>query len=67
MSIYSFKKSTKLLKFDDYLNDMIEYGWGSETLRVSVNNDGLVNLNWLKIKSNGSAKVEMLAILKMLS
>jgi len=67
MSIYSFKKSTKLLKFDDYFNDMIEYGWGSETLRVSVNNDGLVNLNWLKIKSNGSAKVEMLAILKMLS
>ncbi len=67
MSIYSFKKLTKLLQFDDYFNDMIEYGWGSETLRVSVNNDGLVNLNWLKIKSNGSAKVEMLAILKMLS
>lgn len=67
MSIYSFKKSTKLLNFDDYFNDLIEYGWGSETLRVSVNNDGLVNLNWLKIKSNGSAKVEMLAILKMLS
>jgi hypothetical protein len=43
---------------------MIGYGWGSETLRVSVNNDGLVNLNWLKIKSNGSSKGEMLAELK---
>lgn len=43
---------------------MIGYGWGSETLRETVDNDGLVNLNWLKIKSNGSSKEEMLAVLK---
>ena len=43
---------------------MTGQGWGSVTLRVSVNNDGLVNLNWLKIKSNGSSKGEMLAELK---
>lgn len=43
---------------------MTGYGWGSETLRETVNNDGLVNLNWLKIKSNSSSKGEMLAVLK---
>jgi len=31
---------------------MIEYGEHSTTERMLVNNDGLINLNWLKIQSS---------------
>lgn len=43
---------------------MIEHDWGSETLRISVDNDGLINLNRLKIKSNSFSKEKMYSVFK---
>jgi len=37
--------------------DMIEYGRASETERVLVDNDGLINQNRLKIQSNPLGKL----------
>jgi hypothetical protein len=36
---------------------MIGYGRASETERVLVGNDSLINLNWLKIQSNPLGKL----------
>ena len=36
---------------------MIGYGRASETERVLVSNDGLINQNWLKIQSNPLGKL----------
>jgi hypothetical protein len=36
---------------------MIGYGRASETERVLVSNEGLINLNWLKIQSNPLGKL----------
>jgi len=33
-------------------SDMIGYGRASETERIWVSNDGLINQNWLKIQSS---------------